>query len=431
MVTRARIWLSVFLVIGVGLRAALVAHATPPNVSDARDYLEFAKSLASGSGYKQHYRGESPHLSGLTLRAYRPPGFPAVRAVLLMLGAGESAAPVLWLNLLWELLAAIALLRIALKARRRSHAVWFAFLWALSATWTANPMTESLTMALWAWIAHEASLEQRTPLRSVVLGVLLMCATFVRPVSLVFLVLVPYFEFRRQRAGAIVRLVCAVAPAAICLLAWTARNYVVLGAPVLMSTNFGVHNAGDFHINKAIWRQLHDSGFGEAEINRAFIQMILTIVTNDPLYALRIIGRRLVDLFSASLPCFEIDLMQKHTLHGVFKAIHEATFRHAPVVYVLAVANAPQALARRRDELHVVAMLVVAFVTSHALVSRGDLRLMAPAYPLLAYLASHALAQLVPSGWRQARSVSSGLPQEPTPSLQERSAARARTITQH
>src|SRR5512144_139149 len=68
------------LALALVLRLWLVAEATWLPVSDTRDYHQLARSLASGDGYVQTYEGERPEYRGLTFRAFRMPGYPALLA---------------------------------------------------------------------------------------------------------------------------------------------------------------------------------------------------------------------------------------------------------------------------------------------------------------------------------------------------------------
>jgi hypothetical protein len=66
--------------VALALRLWLVSQATWPPVSDTNDYHQLAGSLANGDGYVQAYEGSRPEYRGLTFRAFRMPGYPALLA---------------------------------------------------------------------------------------------------------------------------------------------------------------------------------------------------------------------------------------------------------------------------------------------------------------------------------------------------------------
>ena len=395
--------LAILIALGVLLRCWLIASAEPPVVSDASDYVILARSVADGEGYQQRYGPGTP-FGDLTLRAYRAPGYPLLRAAMMAVSdeaAGAGAALVL--NLVCEVLAALILIALALRRRRRLLAIAFAALWALHVTWTVSPMTESLAMALYAALLYALAYAPRTWRVSAITGVVLAVAVLVRPASLVLLPVALWVELASRAPSRLFRLSALLATLALGVGSWSVRNYLVLGAPVLISTNLGIHNAHEFGLGIAAYEGLQVSGLGEVEINRRLVQRELSIALADPLFMPRLILQRIHDLFVVSTQsCYELALHQESTFEDpLARRAHWLSFVHAPAVYVLSLASLPSAL-RRGSDLRLAGLLTLAFVIGHSLISRGDARLLAPAYPWLAFLAAHALTRLWDSRTPQA-----------------------------
>jgi hypothetical protein len=390
------------LALALVIRLGLVTQATWLPVSDTRDYHDLARNLASGRGYVQVYDGERPEYRGLVFQAFRMPGYPAFLAALYSVfgwdprvGYGANVACELGTQLLVlalgrRLLAPAASL--AAQALVATHVVW-----------TANLMTESLFTLLFTGLVFMV-VHGRTATSSggaAGFGLLLALAVFVRPIAVVALPAACVQAWRaaprRRRA---VRALLLVAPLALGLGAWTARNQQRLGETVVLTTNLGAHNAPFFGIDRA--RVVEDSrrrGLNEAGINAALLDEIGRAMAAAPAWAAILYVRRAVDLFSLGRPREVRALLATRTFAPPAGSVlaHRAygvlLFQYY-FTYPLALAGAIR-LARERRPLRGVWTILATYVLAHAVVSDGNFRLAAPLYPLLSLFAGHAIAGLL------------------------------------
>ena len=390
-----RVAILTILVLSAAVRVILAVSVTPTYVSDARDYRVLAQNLAEGRGYVQPYEGETEAFEGFTFRAFRPPGYPALLAGLsAVFGWGPQVYLVV--NIVADLVTQVCFLLIAAYLLGAGPALAVQILLGAHVLWTPNPMTESLHTALFAVLA--LLLVAGTPLKSwraaLLFGVVATAGVFVRPITICVF---PALAWRLGRSGmtrrgAVMVLVAAL-PAAACVTGWGVRNYRLFGECVLFTTNFGHHNAADFGI-PADWTylQLRREGLNEAQINRALVRAELRIAAKHPFAALMTWVTRAAELFSLE-PAWEVHSVLWKEMFGrdreaslVFRA-YRGAYAQYMVVYLAAAAGAAW-LGLRRQGLCGLWSLMVFYVAIHALVSRGDIRLVAPLYPVLCVLAA-------------------------------------------
>ncbi|MGD8454341.1 MAG: hypothetical protein PVJ57_21215 [Phycisphaerae bacterium] len=383
-------------VLSFALRLYLAAMATPAFSSDARDYRDLAQSLLSGHGYAQHYEGETEAFQGFTFRAFRSPGYPATLALLHGV-CGWNDHAYLGLNIVADLVTQLCYLLVAARLFGAWPAVFVQALLGLHVLWMPNPMTESLHTALFGVLAVLLVLGTavRSRIGTLAFGVVAAAALFVRPVTLCVYPVLGWRILRENRgAQRWLLLALAVLPAAAGVGAWTVRNYRLFGEIVPLTTNLGHHNAWDFglHADHA-FAELRARGLNEAQINDELVRIEREIAWAHPLPALVTYVQRAGQLFSL-VPAWEVENLwgavlrpENSTAGKLFHALYYQYY----VTYALAAAGAV-VLALRRRKLGGLWLLAGTYIILHALVSRGDIRLLAPLYPVMCVLAGGLLA---------------------------------------
>ncbi|MET0284730.1 MAG: hypothetical protein ABW352_09680 [Polyangiales bacterium] len=211
-------------------------------------YVRAAEQLAQGEGYTQRilHEANSPRPT-----AFYPVGFPAVLAGVRLLGGGLRADR--WL----QVVASSALVPIVyLLARRTRHrragraAAWLCALWPagifLSSTWLAEPVF-ALGVGL-SLLPYAYARRRQLPYALAIAALGLGLTAYLRASSLPMIALIGLVAGYRPRLALPQRVLLAGATAAaltliavIPLAPWAYRNWRLLGAPVLVSTNGGVN----------------------------------------------------------------------------------------------------------------------------------------------------------------------------------------------
>lgn len=387
--------LILILALSLTLRLWLVSAATPVYVGDARDYRVLAHNLATEKSYQQEYHGESWAYEGFTFRAYRPPGYPVLLAAWHTM-CGWNPDSYLYLNIAADLVTQVCWFFIAARVLGNAPGLILCALLGVHVLWTPNPMSESVYTAIFSllallMVAREPLADWRNALS---FGMLAAAALFTRPITAcLFPVLIARSWPRRRHWQTWLLLILSVAPSLLALGAWSLRNYRLFGEFVPLTTNLGVHNAWDFGFPAdRLFAELRSRGLNEAQINQEFLRLERARAVEYPLPFLLTWATRSIELFSLKPP---VELQK--TLWGEILPPTAAAGRlyawsyalYLPV-YILAAAGAALLVWRRR-RLQGVGWLVLSYILLHGLVSRGDLRLIAPLYPAIAFFAAAAL----------------------------------------
>jgi hypothetical protein len=375
--------------VAFALRVYVLFACRPHEVSDAGDYRELAANLVEHGTYGRV--GNSGWDEGLTFQAYRPPGYPLLRAAL-MIVAGPSPYPPLWLNVLGEMVALLFLVATARRLLDRRGVLLAACLFAPIVLFTTNLMTESISMGLWsalAW-AYVARIGVGAPLRALGIGAVVAIAVLVRPLSIIWIpVLVAQMFFATQRD---LRGIAALAAGPLVLVgAWTIRNYELFHAFVWSSTNLGVHNAPDFGISWTRLTELRQTGLNEAQADRALTREVIAAAASAPMHTLQVLGQRVVDLFSVSIDnCWELSFTRSDVLgrSPIGLALVDMSIGLLRVQHVLSLLGVAVAAWRPRLPERSLIVPLLAFVALQCLLSRGDVRFVAPVLPMLCIFAA-------------------------------------------
>jgi 4-amino-4-deoxy-L-arabinose transferase-like glycosyltransferase len=231
-------WLTGVIGVGIVLRLAWALLFPVPPTSDALAYYDLAARLAHGQTYQTPV-GEW---------AQWPPGFPfLLLAGFRLLGVGSLAVNVLNLLLFaGSILAVYALARRFGEATARLATLLIA-LWPnliTSAGLASKEMVIVFLLPVLLLLYLQAS-EEPSPGRAArkrfAAGVVFGYATLTQPAVMLLAGVFAAYEILVRapllRAGA--RLALVAAGMLLVILPWTARNYRVLHAPVLVSTNGG------------------------------------------------------------------------------------------------------------------------------------------------------------------------------------------------
>lgn len=226
-----RLWMAVAA--GVLLRLSWILVVQPNPASDGQSYLVLAQGLLEQGEFR----------AGST-RAYWPPGMAFVLLPFLAILPSPSAA-IAAFGLVFFVVGAWGTDRLArrlgLGAAASAAIAWLAALWPAYVMLCGLPSKELIVIALMPWTLRYCCDALTSRLAALAAGLLVGAMVLVQP-SLQLLPLAA--ALAALLAGAQWRLViAAVVLALVAMLAvlapWTLRNYLVLGKPVLVSTNGG------------------------------------------------------------------------------------------------------------------------------------------------------------------------------------------------
>lgn len=380
---RIRIAVLAILILGLLVRLLLALSASWPGFSDSRDYHALAKNLLEGAGYFQRYHGENPIHEGYTFYAYRMPGYPIFLAVIYGLFGfaarnaylAQAVIEVFGLYLFWRMAKEIVPVRAAIIALAFLSANIF---W--SGLLTTEVLFNTLILALVVWLVCRNKAPSHIQIALV--GVIVACAVFVRPVALL---IVPILIWRlpwSQKALLLLPLVAVIT-------VWGVRNEGILGAPVLLSTNSGWHNAPRFGVDRReIFTRLRAEKKNETEINRALSDKIVELVIAEPAFGVWVFFQRFTQMFSLSPPHEIEQFVFKRTFGaGISKALRIYWLQFW-FVYPLAAAGAIAFW--HNKQLRTFTVLTLCTVSLHGLMSDGSFRFFAPWYFVLCLFAGAA-----------------------------------------
>jgi len=376
------------VVLALALRVYAVECAVPSDMWDAQDYRDLAQSLVHRHEYARI--GNSGWDDGLVHRAYRPPGYPFFRAGL-MVAFGEGPTPALYFNVVSEIVALCFVIAAARSASDRRGGLIAAVLFAPVILFVTNQLTESVSLAFAAvltWGLVDRSV-WRSRAHAILMGSILGLAILTRPIS-VFWAPALAIDWWRSADKSARRLAEALGPLLALIGAWTLRNYLLFGTFVWSSTNLGVHNAAELHIPWARLTELRRSGLDEPRADRALVREVVAVAVSQPYETFLLLKQRLTDLFSVSESnCVELEYSRTHVyaesprmLDILHYSVLWLRMTHAVgVVGAFTAALRPAREAERR-----LLLPFVVFVVLQCLISRGDVRLIAPLLPILTVL---------------------------------------------
>lgn len=378
--------------------------------SDALWYLLRAGEIAEGAGYQ-----ESGHPT-----AFWPVGYPALLAASIAIFGPTLLGPIL-LNLiavalkLWLILWFARRLRLS-EAIARGAALLYAIYPAhiVYAGVAASEITSTaVTMGAMALLFAARG---RIGL-SLLAGLLFGVATLMRPQTLLLAPLLIALMWLTLRSygwrRALVSGVAVYGALMLVVLPWTARNAMVLGTPVLVSTNGGVAlqaganplaNGGYFQVEKSpLWQ---DTGIDfsrrvedQVVMDRRLKAMAVAWISANPVEWTLLGFRKVTALWGKDSDAFwSLDASHekwKHLWTGV-KAANQLYYLALLALGALALSIAARATWRR--DMGVAPLLIIGvmplFCTALAFGFTGQTRYHFPAMPFLCIAAAYSIARL-------------------------------------
>lgn len=269
-------------ILALFLRLVPLLLFSATQIADAQDYHTLAVALASGDGFSTN--GQPT--------AYRPIGYPLFLAGIYALFGVEIGAA----QFTQSLLGALSCVLLAVVGR-----FWYSerigllaslglALYPESILYSQLLMTEVLYVFLFLLGIWLATLGWRTSSwkRGLVSGLIVGAMVLVRPVALVLLGVIPFCDLSTLNMREFFRRVCIVCiGCAVLVTPWMARNWLVLGQPVL-ATNGGVdlwignnpHATGRYNWSDEMRQQIL-TGNDEIENDRIAREAALTYIFND------------------------------------------------------------------------------------------------------------------------------------------------------
>lgn len=236
------------LVLAFMLRLLWAVFVPVLPLSDSAMYDGFARGIAAGEGY---------HLPDGTLTAFWPVGTSALYAtVYSVFGTAGAVVAATNIALGVALVAATYVL-----ARRRFGSAVAAIAGIAAAIWPmwigfTTVLSSELPFTLLLVLALIARGDERQPwwLRSLLSTALIVLAAFFRPTLLLLVFVLPLLGWmaHRSRRRLALELIIALVTTSALIAPWAMRNARVVGAPVPISTNFGVN----------LWLGNHDGADG-------------------------------------------------------------------------------------------------------------------------------------------------------------------------
>ena len=402
-------------------------------VIDANFYDRVARWLLQGRGYLWH-NGEPT--------AYFPPGYPLLLAAVYGV-FGDSLVVAKLLNVVLGTLTCLLAYAIGRHAYGESVGLLAAALFAVfpgdiygvSATLSEVPFACLLAGTLFAFMVWSRDPPRSCTWRWLSLGVMLGLATLIRGIALPFLAVfvaawLPITGLTRETLK---RTLLAVLGLALVVAPWALRNQLVMGGPILLSTDgayvlFNAHSpladgTQSFALNafrEEVFKEYRDLPRAEKEVamSKAQVRYAVRYMLTHPLRELSLVPKRLYHLYRDDHWAFlwlgkvHQDPVSSKRRREAMSARWEARWTAIADVYffvilALSTLGFVMALAPSRRRGVVVPLSVAYFNIAHGIVFYGVPRFHAPFVPLLSILAALAIvAPLV--AWRSDSSPMSG-----------------------
>jgi 4-amino-4-deoxy-L-arabinose transferase-like glycosyltransferase len=422
-VRRRRRALGAVLAIAFGLRLAwaLALHVDvrASFLLDMSVYDLLARRLAAGEGYAGYLGAPM---------AFFPPGYPAILAVLYSV-FGQSLVTAWVANAAFGALTCLLLYATAATLFGPSVGLGAA---AILAVFPGDVFSSAYTLSeaafgclfvavLCLFVRWNAPAAATPPLRWLLFGVALGAASLVRGVALPFLVVpgVIWLAALGLRV-ALVRTALATLGLALVLLPWTVRNEVVMGAPILLSTDgpfalFVAHNplasgtqSADMNDQrKREWPWLERLPYPQREVTQARLELGYGVryLLTHPRHELTLIPKRIYYLYEhdhyALIPATPPRRLRLGgepvgpNLDTLFARVADVYYFAVVLLALVGVRRA----ARGADVSARVLLLAIAYFTLlHGVLFFGDARYHAPLVPVFCVLAALGVQTMLGGG---------------------------------
>jgi Dolichyl-phosphate-mannose-protein mannosyltransferase len=413
------VWPIVVIVIAVIVRALALRMGSAHLTEDRDDYLLVAQHYVE-NGFWTAFKGIP--------NSFRPPLYPLVVAAILSVGGGSTALGVLQLVLGTATVALTC--RIGRRLGLGAYAVIAAGLVALDPLlieYTTFPMTETLftfLVTLLVAIATPSVVDVDPPARlwrtaavGAVFGACALCRPTIWPVAGLVGLWILWRSRKRGTRASHWPLHAAVAAAAVATVVapWAARNWRILGSPVLTTTHGGYtlllgNNDAYFHQVAARplleeWREREPDRFqqswfqqivsemeselkpgaGELAQDRWMYRRARTDISANPGLFVRACVLRFAEFWNV------IPLSPSRT--GAAVVVIWGTGAGYAIELILFVVGLI-ALVRKWDDRWVLSLLLILNFTLVHLLYWSNMRMRAPLVPLIALVASRGIAEV-------------------------------------
>ncbi|MBI2870182.1 MAG: glycosyltransferase family 39 protein [Candidatus Omnitrophica bacterium] len=356
--------------------------------ADSHGYVMLAKNILKGAGLT--FDGVSP-TAGVA------PGFPVFLAGLFLIGI-QSPVAIALVNSLMGGMTCVLVAALGTRLGGRTVGLasgYIAAFYPHLLFWTPYVLTETPFILAIVWALHLLLrfIEHPSAGRAILCGLVLGCAALVRPIALPFLIFAtPWLAWQFRRSGDRLRWVAILAvTASLPLGAWAVRNSLVMGAPIVTSTNAG----GDFYMGNSpgatggsrgyVDRKDFDPypvppGLSEVEVNSLFWRESLKFLREHPGAVPRLFVRKQMNMWR---PTYERASLRNWLILG-------GSYILTMCFSVLGIAYA----VRTRLSLPVTRLLLIfigVFVVQHGIVT-GMIRFRVPVEPALIVFAGMGLA---------------------------------------
>jgi 4-amino-4-deoxy-L-arabinose transferase-like glycosyltransferase len=347
---RALCWL--FLV-AVAVRLLYVSAGLEVPAQDTPDYDEIANNLLSGAGFVSH-----ENWFGHPMRSWRAPLYPLfLAAVYGIFGHSHLAVQIVQAILGAATAVLVCLLAMRLRSEIAPLAGWAAAIYPPLVATASEVMTESLfTLLLVAAVLTTLEARGRNDQRwALAAGVLVGLAGLVRPVGLLTAPAVLAVAAWEERAEMAVRprrwapfAAAFSLGVAAALLPWTARNALVHGAFVPVSTHGGFIVARS-NADLPDWRQekgwqidqrVFETVPSEVERDRRWLRQGLRWIAAHPVDYARLVAERFLRLWYVFEPGYNIGfaLLLPWVAAGLYRWATAPGFRYLGALCALSVA---------------------------------------------------------------------------------------------
>lgn len=302
------VWL---LAAGLLLRMLVGFHDIynrPTPVSDYRKFEILGQRLAFE---KKYWDFVTP--SGVELRAYRPPGLPMILAS--MYWVSSNGFPLstehVPLVVMFSFSIGTLIASFILVSRTRNLAAFVFFLYIsvspsmlLMASSTNSQLPFFFAILLVLLVMQSEKLDSK---KAFLIGLFLGVSSLIRSNGLLFLPALVIYLLEKERLNfnrTIGRLGFASAGLIVTLLPWAIRNYLILGAPVLLATTSGanmyvanvvtdVRNAGGYYtIPDNVYLKYPNQS--EVELSNSFSKEVLAFIIANPIHYLESLPYRVM-----------------------------------------------------------------------------------------------------------------------------------------
>jgi len=399
----ARSRLLLILVLALLLRLVMAFSMAPVLRSDALEYHEYGVHLAQEGRYYIINHGPQVAWHGMEMLSYRPPGYPFFLAGIYSI-LGDRPRAALLAQALLDTLTVLLVFMLARFYLPENASLLVALLYALSPFYVPMIMTEVLFIFLLMLnLLHWARAgEFRLPAQAL-FGLAFGAAVLTRPGTIIFAPLVAFLLLFTGDKSAWQKRALALAVWAVCAAAvvapWLVREYRVHGRFVFITSNGGrTFFDGNYLPDTATQiitkgRLNHED---EVQIDRDFLDLTVQYLQEHPGHAVRMMFKRLRNLWRFDLPSefrvlyLDYLLAKPGVLVWLLGGIVYFLFALTRVVTVGALLGMIVQWRKRWQwrALYLIPLLVTAF---HFCFYHGKPRYLSPYYPVLSIFFAAAL----------------------------------------